>query len=235
VIDQLVIGFDGPVSATIGNLIMIGVDSGLVSPVAIVGAPGEVVTWTMTSTGRYLAADRYMVALDSVVTDAAGNVLVGGWLGDLNVAVGDVNGDGRVSSLDRRDLRDAYGSVPGDANYTLFADVNGDGRISSRDRRALRDHYGSALPDADAAPIPAPTADAPPAAPTESDTDTDATLTPVPLVIVHVPSLDVSTTAPTAQSPPSSAPSPLVSEGADVPSASQLEPDLSSGLTSPLE
>ena len=63
------------------------------------------------------------------------------------VLIGDINGDGRVSSGDRRELRSAYGSAIGDANYTAMADLNVDGRISSRDRRFLRENYGTALPD----------------------------------------------------------------------------------------
>ena len=62
----------------------------------------------------------------------------------VNVLAGDVNGDGRVSSRDRRALRDAYGSARGEPTYTVLADLNGDGRISSRDRRILRGRYGLA-------------------------------------------------------------------------------------------
>ena len=64
---------------------------------------------------------------------------------DMKVLTGDVNGDGRVSGRDRRELRGAYGSAVGDANYSPLADLNVDGRISSRDRRVLRDNYGTAL------------------------------------------------------------------------------------------
>ena len=240
-IDQLVVGFSEPVSATVADLMMVGRDTGAINPTAIAGAPGDVVTWTMTLADQYLATDRYTVILPSAMLDAAGNALAGGWTGGLNVVVGDINGDGRVSSRDRRDLRSAYGSVAGGGGYTRFADINGDGRVSSRDRRDLRDYYGTGLP-AEAppigAPMPAPIthADASPAAPTESDTD--AQLTTGPLVIVQVPLIDVSTTAPSARSPAPSASSPSVLEGAhgaNVSSEAQLEPDLSSGLIDPLE
>jgi len=70
--------------------------------------------------------------------------------------VGDINGDGRVSSQDRRALRTAYGSATGDESYTIFADLNGDGRVSSRDRRILRDNYGTALPASSPQVLPVP-------------------------------------------------------------------------------
>jgi len=73
----------------------------------------------------------------------------------------DVNGDGRVSGRDRRELRDAYSSATGGPAYTVFADLNGDGRISGLDRRILRASYGTALPDPPPVPaaMPAPSLD----------------------------------------------------------------------------
>ena len=94
---------------------------------------------------------RYLVRLDGV-TDVAGNTLAGDNDRIMAALTGDINGDGRVSSRDRRELRDAYGSATGGAAYSIFPDLNGDGRISSRDRRILRDNYGTALPAATAAP-----------------------------------------------------------------------------------
>lgn len=159
IVDRLVMTFDEPVIATAGDLSLTGVDSGVRVPSAATGSGTTTVTWTLTPVGQYLGTDRYTVVLHEGVTDLAGNALAGGWTADLNVLVGDINGDGRVSSRDRRDQHDAFGSAVGSTRYTLLADLNGDGRVSSRDRRALRDNYGPALPDLPA--LPAATAASP--------------------------------------------------------------------------
>jgi len=147
ILDKLVVTFDEPVTAAVGDLVLNGVDSGVLTPTAVSGSGTNTVTWTLTPAGQYLATDRYVVALGLGVRDLAGNALAGAWAADLNVLPGDINGDGRVSSRDRRELRDTFGSANGDANYTIFADLNGDGRVSSRDLRVLRDGFGMALPD----------------------------------------------------------------------------------------
>jgi len=56
---------------------------------------------------------------------------------------GDANGSGRVDILDKRLVRDAYGSVPGDANWDPQADVNCSGRVDILDKRVVRDQYGN--------------------------------------------------------------------------------------------
>ena len=154
-IDQLIVDFDEPVVAAIASLTLTGIDAGVVSPTAMAGSGTVQVTCTMPA---YLGTDRGVVALSADVADLAGNALIGGWTAELHVLVGDINGDDRVSSRDRRDMRDAYGSAIGGATYTVFADLNGDGRISSRDRRILRDHYGTALSAPAALPAAIPTA-----------------------------------------------------------------------------
>ena len=157
VLDKLVVTFGEPVTAAVGDLALVGIDSGELTATAINGSGTNTVTWTVAA-GEFLASDRYTVALIPTVTDMSGNPLADFRTADLNVLVGDITGDGRVSSRDRRDLRDAYGSSSGSANYTLFADLNADGRISSRDRRALRNSYGAALPDPPPLPPPTPLA-----------------------------------------------------------------------------
>jgi len=98
-------------------------------------------------------AARYSIRVEGVV-DLGGHALAGDNDRTMVALVGDINGDGRVSSRDRRDLRDAYGSAGGDATYAIVADLNGDGRISSRDRRVLRDNYGAALAVPATMPLP---------------------------------------------------------------------------------
>ena len=153
IVDRLVVMFDEPVIAVAGDLLLHGVNSGVLAPSAVAGSGTTTVTWTLTPAGLYVGTDRYTVVLGVGVTDVSGNPLADEWTADLHVVLGDINGDGRVSSRDRRVLRDAYGSAGGDANYTPLADLNADGRISSRDRRILRDGYGTALPEAP--PLPA--------------------------------------------------------------------------------
>jgi len=231
--DQLVVTFSEPVFATAADVTLTGVASGEISPTALAGSGTDQMTCTLAS---YLDTDRYTMALGATVTDLAGNLLAGGgWTTDLNILVGDINGDGRVSSRDRRDLRDAYGSTAGDAAYTIFADLNADGRISSRDRRALRDHYSTALPAAPAPTAPpaalmtAAAADAP-----EAPADSQATEA-TPLVSVQTYLTDDAPTVPAPASSPSPDTSPPAApDAAEAPPASQLELDLSSGLTDPL-
>ena len=255
IINQLALGFGEPVIARAGDLTLDGAAHGMTTAAAVAGSGTAEVTWTVTPAGQYLATDRCAVSLPPTVTDVAGNALAGGWTADLNVAIGDINGDGRVSSRDRRGLRDAYGSSDGNAAYSPFADLNADGRISSRDRRSLRDYYGSSLPSPPPGPAPPADGDRLTAAPTalrapaagqtpqsdqrspvgQADSASDASLATAPLVIVQAPSLDVSIATSSAQSPSSSESSPSVSEGDNTPSEAQLEPELSSGLIDPLE
>ena len=168
VLDKLVVTFGEPVTAAVGDLALVGIDSGELTATAINGSGTNTVTWTVAA-GEFLASDRYTVALIPTVTDMSGNPLADFRTADLNVLVGDITGDGRVSSRDRRDLRDSYGSTAGGANYTPLADLNADGRISSRDRRVLRDNYGTALPDSPSAPVPTATN-------ALGDSDSDASL-----------------------------------------------------------
>jgi len=57
---------------------------------------------------------------------------------------GDANGSGRVDILDKRLVRDAYGSTPGSPNWDPRADVNCSGRVDILDKRVVRDQYGEA-------------------------------------------------------------------------------------------
>ena len=56
---------------------------------------------------------------------------------------GDANGSGRVDILDKRLVRDAFGSVPGDPNWDPWADVNCSGRVDILDKRVVRDQFGN--------------------------------------------------------------------------------------------
>jgi len=63
----------------------------------------------------------------------------------LNITVklgGDANGSGRVDILDKRIVRDAYGSTPFTPNWDPRADVNCSGRVDILDKRVVRDQYG---------------------------------------------------------------------------------------------
>jgi len=148
-IDSLVVRFNELVEAAASDLVLTGLTGGVVNPTGASGWPTDVVTW---AAGADIATDRWTVAVGTGVVNLAGTALAEEWTADLNVLVGDINGDGQVSSRDRRELRTAYGSDMGGPTYTVFADLNGDGRVSSRDRRTLRSNYGKALPDSPALP-----------------------------------------------------------------------------------
>ena len=153
-INQLVVSFDELVHADAGDLVLGGADGGVVGPESILGSGSDEVVCIVAPPSGQLGTGRYALTVSTDVIDMAGNALAEGWSFTLSVLVGDIDGDGRVSSRDRRELRNAYGSAVGDGAYDIFADLNGDGRISSRDRRILRDMYGTDLPEAPAS-IPA--------------------------------------------------------------------------------
>jgi len=256
-VDRLVVAFDQPVNVTTSSLVLTGRGGAPVNATGVAGAGTAEAIWAIGTVGPHLASDHWTVTLNSGVTSLADVPLYGGWTTGLSVLVGDVNGDGRVSSRDRRAMRDAFWAAAADAAYPIFADLNGDGRVSGRDRRVLRDHYAAALPDPPALPAAAPAATgmpsagdlagsdliaaatlaaAPtgvsPAAPTAS---ADAAMSaPPPIASVPAPSLDVWVVASPAETPSPRAMPPADSSDADAPYASQLEPDLSAGLIDPL-
>ncbi len=55
---------------------------------------------------------------------------------------GDVNGDNAVTLGDFTQLRSAFGSSPGDANWNPNADLNGSGSVSLADFTILRSNFG---------------------------------------------------------------------------------------------
>jgi len=151
-VDVLAVSFDEAVAAATGDLTLTGIDAGAVAVTDVAGEETTDVAFTVAGTaGGYLDRDRYDVSLGTNVTDIAGNPLAG-WSTELALLPGDINGDGEVGSLDRRDLRNAYGSEIGYAGYSVLVDVNGDGSAGSLDRRVLRNHYAQSLPELPEAP-----------------------------------------------------------------------------------
>jgi CSLREA domain-containing protein len=59
---------------------------------------------------------------------------------------GDVNGDRAINGLDLTAFRNAFGTVPADANYLSYLDFNGDGAINGSDLAAFRNRFGVVLP-----------------------------------------------------------------------------------------
>ena len=249
-IDRLLVIFDEPAIVPVGDMTVTGLDSGPIYPASVDGSGTARATCTMAAC---LDVDRYTVALAASVADVAGNALAGGgWTVDLNMVAGDINGDGRVSSRDRRELRDAYGSSHGTASYSIVADLNGDGRISSRDRRALRDGYGTALPAPPALPAPgapdgettldegataaAMTPETAPSAPADPPPATEATPLPADIEQLSLPAVPTVTVSP-SPAPAASQPSRPSAGAGDANgdhSPALLEPDLSPDLTDTL-
>jgi len=152
-IDVLAVSFDEAVVAGAGDMTVTGINAGALSATDVTGSGTTDVAWTVPGTaGVYLDTDRYEVTLGAGATDVAGNPVANGAF-DLAVLPGDINGDGEVGSLDRRDLRNAYGSEIGHAGYSMLVDVNGDGSAGSLDRRVLRNHYAESLPAVPAAAV----------------------------------------------------------------------------------
>ena len=148
-VNVLELSFDEAVAAATGDMAVQGQTTGAIATTSVAGSGSARVAWTVAGTaGGFLDRDRYAVAVTDSVTDMAGNALGGGWQSELAVLPGDVNGDGEVGSLDRRDVRNAYGWEYDAAGYSVLADVDGNGSVGSLDRRVVRNHYAQSLPAA---------------------------------------------------------------------------------------
>jgi hypothetical protein len=133
-------------------------------------------TWTLATAG--IPSDKLLLDLDAEpgtgVTSSSGVRLDGDWTnlapggvggadtfpsgngtpgGDfrfrVNVLPGDVNRNGGITSSDVTSVRDAQGSAPGGAQYTIFKDINGSGSILGNDVTLVRSKQGTALPVAE--------------------------------------------------------------------------------------
>jgi lysophospholipase L1-like esterase len=107
--------------------------------VGTVGTPvinGTTVTIPLTGVGN---AQRLNVHL--------ANIQPGGGSADvpINILIGDVNGDGAVSSLDIPPISAAYGTTGGQSKFNPRADVNCDGAVSSVDLVPVKTYYGTQL------------------------------------------------------------------------------------------
>jgi kumamolisin len=65
---------------------------------------------------------------------------------NFGVLFGDVNGDGKVNSLDSIFVRNALGSESGDDDFDPNCDLNEDGKVNALDSILLRNSLGNILP-----------------------------------------------------------------------------------------
>lgn len=84
--------------------------------------------------------DPYRVHV-SVTSDASG-LSAEDTIGITVKLAGDADGSGRVDILDKRLVRDAYGSSPVDPNWDPRADTDCSDRVDILDKRNVRDQYG---------------------------------------------------------------------------------------------
>lgn len=104
---------------------------------AIEGSGADVV-FNPPDSGPHPCPYRVEVTVTSSVSGLSDTEVV-----DITVHLaGDANGSGRVDILDKRMVRDAYGSTPGSANWDPLADVNCSGRVDILDKRVVRDQFG---------------------------------------------------------------------------------------------
>jgi hypothetical protein len=135
---SLVLTFSQTVTSLSATL---GIQSGHTgTAVGTVGTPiinGTTVTIPLTGVGN---AQRLNIHL--------ANIQPGGGSADvpINVLVGDVNGDGAVSSLDIPPISAAYGTIGGQPKFNMRADINCDGAVSSVDLVPVKTYYGTHLP-----------------------------------------------------------------------------------------
>ena len=75
-------------------------------------------------------------------TNLPQTVTVAACKGCIGQPLGDVNGDGTVTSFDKLLQRFANGSVPGDSNWNPCADMNDDDKVTSFDKLLMRFNNG---------------------------------------------------------------------------------------------
>jgi lysophospholipase L1-like esterase len=108
--------------------------------VGAVGAPvinGTTVTIPLTGVGNAQRLDVHLAAIQP-----------GNGTADVPVSIllGDVNGDGAVTSLDIPPISAAYGSTGGQSKFNPRADLNCDGAITTLDLNPVKLYYGKSLP-----------------------------------------------------------------------------------------
>ena len=167
---KLVIQFSENVSVQQSHLSLLGVTTGSL-PVSQFGYDEATftATWTMQVVGTGLGKDKWLIAIDDAVADAAGNALDGDWMtgvstfaggatsgngvagGDFlfrfNVLPGDADGDGFVKSNDvilTRNGQFKSTTLPG-YNYRLDLDTTG--LVQSTDLINTRNRQFTLLPD----------------------------------------------------------------------------------------
>jgi hypothetical protein len=64
----------------------------------------------------------------------------------ISILLGDVNGDGAVTSLDIPPISAAYGSTGGQTKFNPRADLNCDGAVTTLDLNPVKLYYGKSLP-----------------------------------------------------------------------------------------
>ncbi len=104
-------------------------------------------TWTLAAP---LSVDRLRLALDTEsinpVRDVLGNLLSGPANFDVDILLGDVDGDGEVTLDDFLQARALIGQVAGMPGYNPRYDVDGNGGINFGDALLVRGAEGSVLP-----------------------------------------------------------------------------------------
>ncbi|MEX2186147.1 MAG: lamin tail domain-containing protein, partial [Pirellulales bacterium] len=143
-LDQVKVRFDSDVFANAGCLTVGGVN---VANYGIAGFDYDYATFTATWTlAQPIALDRATIALAPTITDLVGNSLVGVPATTIRGGVGDVNGDGSISTADRSaEIARQFTGI-GHANYSLRHDINGDGYINAHDAVLLQQRFGQSLP-----------------------------------------------------------------------------------------
>jgi hypothetical protein len=129
-----------------------GAEGVVVNSSVVNGQTVAVVTFTGADIiGGSLGDGRYTLIIHAALVHSAdGQTLDGtgsGTAGSDHIEqffrlFGDVNGDGKVDTLDLAFMRHAFGSHRGDANYLWFLDYNQDGVIDSTDYNQFKLRYG---------------------------------------------------------------------------------------------
>ena len=178
--DQVRVVFSEDVAAGIGDMVLVGVNSGTV---AATGFSYDASTFAATWTFPALDADKLQIQLvDTVASVATGLMLDGEYedaigqtvSGDsvpggdflfrVNILPGDVNQDTFVRSEDISATIGPLLTEAGEPGYGPLFDINGDAAVRFDDLSLVVAHFLEGLPEGEPGPSPSPTPEPPPAA-----------------------------------------------------------------------
>jgi VCBS repeat-containing protein len=141
-IDRIVVEFNEPVAATVGQFSLGGVNVASYG-VASLELSGNRATWTLAAP---IAADKLLLTIPGSIADTAGNPMGSDYTLRFDVHPGDVNIDAAVNRADLVHNLLYQFTTPSLTAYDPLQDVDTNGRINILDWMRIRDRFGTSLP-----------------------------------------------------------------------------------------